>query len=545
MDTEIARLIDLDTPKLNPALANGLATSHMPQTEEWIDKVFRTAAKDFPEGLVYAGCQRCTPKEEYREAVRKRNTRRGLKKQTKSTYETARSDIYLMKYFFKYNGELLDTRYLYLPFASQAGSITLGGSRFNISPVLSDRVISIPGPSSIFVRLLRDKFTFQRLPYSYKTSADKRETIQVVYGQIYHPSGGKKQVKPAVPAHTTAAHYLFAKYGVKETFQRFANVEPIVMEGINRSEWPDDHWVICESMKIPPKCFNRAPYEPTKLVIVVPRDRYTPMVKSLIAGFFYVVDHFPQLTQVEYINHPRPWMMAMAHMLFPSYTHHGRLYDDIGNHIESLDEYIDPIVRAKMAEINVNVLDMYEFLAFIIENFNEWLLGYSDKINSMYDKELSVLYYVLYDITSAIFKTHFKLKAAAKKGLSAKEINTIIGTYMKTGLIYGITKKSGVVSSNTYSGDNKTFKITSVLVPQSSSSSKGKNKNSDRAAISDPSKKMHVSIAEFGAYSGMPKSEPTGRGRINHHAITDHKGVMMRNPKNIEMLDRTQDKIKA
>jgi hypothetical protein len=232
-------------------------------------------------------------------------------------------------------------------------------------------------------------------------------------------------------------------------------------------------------------------------------------------------------------------------MLFASYINHGRLYDDVKNHIESLDEYVDPIVRGKMAEINVHVQDMYEFLAFIIENFNHWLLSYGDKINSMYDKELSVLYYVLYDITSAIFKTHFKLKAAAKKGLTPKEINTIIATHMKTGLIYGITKKSGVVSSNSYSGDNKAFKITSVLVPQSSSSSKGKNKNSDRAAITDPSKKMHVSIAEFGAYSGMPKSEPTGRGRLNHHAQTDHKGALIRNPKFISMLDEIQEKIKA
>lgn len=542
MDLELARLVDIDTPKLNAELANGLATSHMQYVEKYLDDVFRTVAKDFPEGLVYAGCSRCTPKEEYREAIRKRNTRRGLKKQTKSTYETAQSDIYLMKYFFKYKGESLETRYLYLPFVSQAGSIVLGGSRFNISPVLSDRVVSI-GQQSIFVRLLRDKFTFQRLPYSYMTQ-ERRENVQIVYGQIYH-SSGKKQTKPSVPAVTTAAHYLLCKYGFTETFRRFANCEPIVLEGVNPNEWPEDQWVICESMKAKPKCFNRVPYTPTNLVVIVPRHKYTPVVKSFIAAFFYVVDHFPQWITQKYIDYPRQWMLAMGHMLFPSHINHGRLYDDIGNHIESLDEYVDPIMRAKMDEIGIHVNDMYEFLAFIIEKFNDWLLTYSDKINSMFDKELSVLYYVLYDITAAIFKAHFKLKAAAKKELTSKEINNILAAHLKTGLIYGITKKSQVVSSNSYSGDNKAFKITSVLVPQSSSSAKGKNKNSDRAAISDPSKKMHVSIAEIGSYSGMPKSEPTGRGRLNHHCHIDHKGAIVRNGKFVDFLDHVQDMIKA
>lgn len=543
MDTELARVLDPDIPKLNPHLANGLATYHMQDVDRYIDDVFRTAAKDFPEGLTYAGCQRCTPREEFREATRKRNTRRGIKKQTRAQYETAQSSIYLMKYFFKFNGEPLTTRFMYLPAIGQAGSFVLGGSRFNISPVLSDRVISIPSPESIFVRLLRDKFTFQRFPYYYKTGEDRRETVQIVHSQIYHSNNGKK-LKPAVPALTTAAHYLFCKYGMKETFKRFAGVEPIVMDSINRSEWPEDQWVICESRKIQPKCFGRLQMDPTKLIVVVPADRYTPMVKALVAGFFYVVDHFPAWGP-QYLDNPRQWMLAMGHMLFYKDINHGRLYDDVANHIESLDEYIDPIVRSKMAEIDVHVQDMYEFLAFIIENFNNWLLTYSDKINSMYDKELNILYYVLYDITSAIFKTHFRIKAAAKKGLKKEEIDTIIGSHLKPGLIHQMKKRSGVVSSNSYSGDNKAFKITSTLVPQSSSSAKGKNKMGDRAAISDPSKKLHISIAEFGSYSGMQKSEPTGRGRINHNGHTDHKGVFVRNPKFREMLDAVEVRIKA
>lgn len=536
-DPELARLIDQDTPKLNPDLANGLATKHLKHVEKYIDDVFRIASKDFPEGVRYVRCERCTPREEYAEAVRKRNTRRGLKKQTRSTFETARSDLYLMKFFFEFQGKPLQTRYVYLPFVSDAGSIVISGSRFNISPVISDRVISI-GETNIFARLLRDKLTFERLTYEYMTP-ERREIVPVVHGQIYHSNNRKN--RPAVPACTTAVHYLFCKYGLKETFQKFADCEPIVVENINYNEWPEEDWVVCNSSGIKPtKNFNRALYTPTNLAIVIPRTKYTDTVRSLVAGFYYVADHFPQQISARYVDDPRHWMLMMGLMLFSGDTNHGRIYDDMKNHIESLDEYIDPIMIERMREIGIVVNDFYEFLAFIINNFNDWLLNYRTKINTMYDKELNVLYHVTYSIIKSFFLIHYKLKSAAKKGLTDKECDNIIGKYLKTGLIYSLIKDSGVVSSSSYSGDNKTFKITSTLVPQSNSSGRGRGKNNDRAAIQDPSKALHVSIAEVAAYSGMPKSGPTGRERINFHCMTDEKGVIVRNPKTKDMLDAIQ-----
>jgi len=538
LDKELARLVDEDTPDLNYDTARGLATSHMKHMETYLDKVFQVASRDFPEGVTYLGCSRCTPEQEYSEATKRRNTVRGLKKRTKSIYETARSDLYLMKYKFAFNGKPLPDKLIYLPFVGDAGTIYISGSRFNISPVLSDRVISID-TRSVFVRLIRDKFTFERLNYSYDTN-EKREIVQVVHSRIYHTSSNNK-AKPSVPALTTAVHYLFCKYGLTETFKNFLGFEPIVVEKIVRSEWPDDQWVICDSRKIKPRCFNKFDYTPTNLSLVIPKHHYTNEVKSYVAAFFYVLDHFPMWISKQHIDHPRQWMLALGHMLFPAHTNHGRLYDDVSNHIESLDEYIDPIMRSKLEEIDIHVSDMYEFLAYIVRTINDMLVNYRDSVKSLYNKELSVVYHIAYDITSALFKAHFKLKSQAKKGLTERDVDNILSTHLKPGLIYGITKKSGVVSSNSYSGDNMAFKITSPLVSQSNSSNRmTRSKNSDRAAIHDPSKKMHVSIAEVASYSGMPKSEPTGRGKINHHCRTDHKGVIVRNPKFVKLLDEVQ-----
>ena len=171
-----------------------------------------------------------------------------------------------------------------------------------------------------------------------------------------------------------------------------------------------------------------------------------------------------------------------------------------------------------------------------------WSLAAADKVASMYDKELSILYYVLNEITSAINLLYFKLKAASKKELSEKEITTMMDATLRTGLIYSITKQHGEVSTSSSPGDNKAFKITASLVAQSDSKRTGKR--SDRAVLTDPTKRLHVSIAEFGGYSNLPKSAPDGRARLNHCAKIDSSGKLLRNPERAEMLDDIQSKIK-
>lgn len=540
---ELIRFMEETTPQLNPLLASGLATHQMVFAEKYIDEVFRSAAKDFPQGLTYAGCQRCTPEEEYLESVKHNGSKRGGIKRSKKTHETARSDIYLMKYFFKFNGELLDPRYIYLPYVSQAGSLYISGSRFTISPVIQDRVFSI-GPNNIFVRFVRDKITFERTLCAYMANG-VRETEQMVHSRIHN----EKSVNPTVRAVSSMTHYLFCKYGFTESFKRFTGTIPLVMEEVDPQKYPEDKWVVCSTIYtgqgMRPKGFGRGRareyYEPSKTKVVVAREHYTPMVKAMIGAFFYVVDHFPQQMKSEYVDSTLQWQVLMGHILFSGGIGAGKLLEKMQSHIHSLDEYVDTIVRANMAEVGIHVNNLYEFFAIIIEKYNDWLLEGSSKINSMYDKELVTVYYALMDITKAIFKFYYKINAtAAKKELTKKEITNTMNSMMTARKIFDLRKDHGEVSTNSYSGDNMAFKITSILVPQSSATRKRAGKGGDRGSIGDPSKKFHVSVAEIGSYSGMSKSDPSGHSKLNHHTKIDHKGRIIRNPDLVKMLDAAQ-----
>lgn len=535
--------IRIHTPELNPSLAHGIAIEHINGTingytrnvEHYIDQIMHSAFDNFLPGFDYIGYRRVSPMEEFREVTRKRNS-------SKSTIDVARHDAYMVEYKFRYEDTTI-SKYVYLPFVGDAGTIHINGSRFVISPILSDRVISV-GLNNAFVRLLKAKLTFNRLPHFYLAN-DIRENVQVAWSQIYNEKAATNiRIKKTVNAECTLAHYLFCKYGVDETFKRFGKCTPIIgtQSTIEASLPCRDEWVICRSSGVKPKGFGRNYYEPTEIVIAVPVEQYTPMVKNLVGGFFYCVDHFPNRIKPEYINNTRLWMILLGHLIWSGNVGEGKLYNDVSDHIASLDEYIDNLLTNNLKDIGYECPDFYTLLAIIIHEFNDWLLTSDDRVNTMYNKELSVLYYVCYDITSAIFKLYFKLKAAQKKSLNDKKVIKIMTTILTPGLIFRLGKDHGEVSTTTASGDNKALKITTILVPQSSSSRNRAKK--DKKAISAPENRLHASVAEVGGYANLPKSDPTGHSRINLCLKVAPNGVVMRNPKFVELLDNVQKSFK-
>jgi hypothetical protein len=539
VDPIFALLMDLDTPPLNPLLANGLAVAHLTQVDKWVDDVICSASRGFPKGLQYHGAVRCTPPEEFNEQTRKRTNN---KRTNRRQYDVAQSYLYMNKYLFSYNGEPIDPRYLYLPYVLDASSCKISGSTFTISPVLSDRVISI-GVSSIFVRLLRAKLTFERITQHYVIGNGRRETVQVPWSMIHNKSAKMKKIPQTVKAQTTLVHYLFCKYGFTETFKRFGHCEPIVGGSeINTDTYPEDEWVICRSSAVPPRGRVKGLYRASEVKVAVRKDAMTPMVRSMIGGFFYIADMFPERVIARDVDSVRVWKILMGHILFSGTIGEGKLHDDIQDHILSLDEYIDGLVATKLRDIGVDIVDIYELMAIIIDKFDRWLLDSADKVSSMYDKELSVNYYVLMEITKGIFNMMFRLRSAAKKELTVKEITNIMSATFKTGLIYSIAKQHGEVSTVSTSGDNKAFKVTGLLIPQSASSKLGNKK--DRSAANNPALRFHVSVIENGGFQNMPKSAPDGRSRLNPHSIVDSKGVLVRNTRLAKYLDPMQEIIR-
>lgn len=527
----LMKRIKRDTPELNPDITKGLAVKYVPRSEEYIDSVWKAVAKDFPEGLEYKGCSRCTPYEEFYNEPRKKNDRRMV--------EIARSDIYMMRYDFRYKGVDLPPRYLFLPFTREAGSITLGGPVYFISPVLSDIILSYE-QDNVFVKLLRDRFALKRLNHNVVID-NRMETIPVVWSMIYHVNATQRKATKTAKAECSLFHYLLCRYGFTDTMRRFTDSNPVVLPATAKTkDFPAADWVIVKSSQFKPKTMPaRTMYVPSEIRIAVRRSEFNPLVKYMLTAFFYIADHFPTRVLPEYVDNVRLWKVLLGHLIFGSEVSEGKLHDDIDEHIRSLDEYMDSIMQARFKDIGYDIRDIYHFFVVAIENFNDWLLSAKTKANSLYDKELNVLLDLLMPITSSIFTLHFKLKSAAKKGLTEKEIINTFNKYLKPRVIFKLTTQINGVGTMSYSGDNMCMKITANVVPQKSTG--GKNKDSQN--LDDPTKRLHVSFAEVGSFINLSDSNLTGENKINPSIRLNERGKIIRDPDRKKLLDHVQSLI--
>lgn len=535
--------LDASVPHLNPLLACGLATAHMKECEVYIDSVFRIVAKSFPPELKYLGCRRCTPMEEYSEASRS--------KSSKTTFDVARSNIYMMEYRFQFMEEEPIRRYIYLPFVEQAGTIYLSGSRFVISPVLADQVISV-SLQSVFVRLLKAKLTFTRAAHNFKVDGIS-QSMRVVWAKIYNKKPSKTAPKATTSGKSSLVHYLLAKHGMREMYRLYANCQPVIGGAeITREKYPQSDWVICESSGITPRNY-KAYYSATPIKIAIPRSQWSEAVINITAGVFYVIDHFPDKVDLKDIDDPSLWRLLLGHIIWSGHIGAGKLINDVQDHIQSLDEYLDTQHARKLRDIGYESRDIYHLMYHIINNFDAWSLTAEDRVSTMYDKELSVLQFVCYDLISAINQLYFNIISAKKKdyanststarSFNRVKIERLMSMNISQGLVYGLPKEQhGEVSTTGTSGDNMALKVTSLLVPQSKSTKTSAGKS--RTSLDDPTKRLHVSIAEVGGCWTLPKSDPDGRSRLNPTVQISDTGLVLRDPAYVTLLDSIQQLIR-
>ena len=523
-------------PKLNPEIMNGLATLYLPKSEEYIDKVMRSAFHGLIDGLEYLGYERCSPQEEYEVSTRQKNNKR--------TYDLAKSYIYLVKYKLAFKGEPLPYQYIFLPYVDDAGIIRIGGAMFHITPVLSDKVIS-PGPKSIFVRLLQYKLNFYRTGYSIAVNGVS-EAVQVVWSVIYNQPKENRKVPQTTKALTCLAHYLFAKFGVTETFRRYTGVVPIfgTSKDVNIDNYHPDAWIIVDSahQQHKPLGYIGEYYEGTKIRVAIPKASWNSVTQSFVSSFFYVVDHFPEQMLVAYIDNTQQWKLLLGYILFSSHYTSGNLATKINEHFVSLDTYVDNIAIEKLAEKGYRIENFYDLLALLTTQYTE-LAAENSQANSMYGKYLDVLYYVMLPITTSIFTTKFALMKMTQK--SPPQFANIKDTFtrkLKPGPIFKLSSDNPVTETVSYSGDHKFFKLTSKVTQQESGPA-GRRGRARRKVVGED-EYLNASMIEGGSLLFLAKSNPRPSNRINPYVKMDMAtGTILPNPALSELLARTDYKL--
>lgn len=528
MDKFTAQFIDSVTPEPNPLIMNGVCGHFLSKAEHYIHNIFKSI-KNYPIGLTYEGYEVCTPYEEVCEVTKPKNNKR--------TYDIAKSTIYMAKFKFNYNGKHLLYKHIYLPYLEDDCIIYLGGSAFQLIPVLSDKVITTTH-DSIFIRLLRDKLMVKRVYHSILVNGS-RFMDYVAHCNIYRNTETK--VPKTTKALTTLAHYVFIKYGFTETFRRFLGFVPVVGEDdVNERTYPEDKYVICSTSGLKPTTNLDEFYNSTKIKLAIPKEHWNNKTKSLIISFFYIVDHFPTRFKVGYLDDTRLWSVLLGHIIFSGHYGENVLFGKMTDHFISLDDYVDSIISDKLQEIGYTVDNLYELFSVVILNIKD-LMSNSKNLNNVYNKNIEVLYYSLYDITSNIFKAVFSLnRLAVKKVINEKDILETFNKVIKTGAIFHLSNGKVVTEIVNYSGEHKWIKLTSKINEQEAmnGASRGKNKR----LVVNSGKYISASNIEVGNVLYLSKANPSPMARMNPFLNIDTRnGDIIRNPKYIKLLDNLQE----
>lgn len=539
MDEVLLERIKAITPKFNKSVANGLAVEHMmsvhPETRvnstmAYIDRLIHINEGLFPKGLVYEGSKICPPTKHFEEITREYSSQR--------LANIARSDTYLVKYQFSFNGEQLYPRYVLLPYVRDGGLITLNGALYNIAPVLVDIGFSVLR-GTIYIPFRRQKLTFNKVDYSYFVNGE-RTIVYVIWSMIHNEM--KRRVQRDADnrrlIHSTLAHYLFCRFGLTETFRKWAGAEVRVgwRRDFTDKDYPRSEWLVFES------AYLKGKHPTGELALAVRKSEDSELVRALVGGFYYVVDTFPdRFREPEYVDELAHWRVILGHMVFGDYKHAGKVLEDIDTHLQTFENSLDEMTREELRDRQVYVDNIWELLYKILTDLSPLFYQTNADEASMYNKRLMVLRYVMEEFNNAISMLAYDFQNRPDKEWTVADLNDTLKNRFKLNTAIGqLTKTHGELNTVNYPGDNKMFRITSMLIPQDKAR---RTKGHSKGLISDASRLLHASIAEVGQFNNLPKNNPDGRARIGPNVSLEVDGTIRRRPERMELIDKTQKRL--
>lgn len=555
MDRQLLNFMRDNTPPLNHELTHGIAASHMEQAEEYVNEMFKAIAKVFPPSLEYIGPVPFTAEQEYM-ALTNRKARNGRKRPGKQgsmhEIDIAETHTYTVNYRMRFKGEDISVP-VNIPIIKEGGILYISGTRYVISPVIADQVITFE-QDSIFLMFPRQKLHFYREPGITYYEDETLKIVDMPWAQIHNV---KPKRPPKIRAKTSMMFYLLAKYGLTNTFKRFCDcdVRYIKQADYDIGKYPTDKWVACRSAQMGKlRDYLLADYVPPDTLLLVERTKYEDplinnMITSMVGSYFYIVNRFHNRIYPDHVDNQRLWRTLLGLALWGDSKTEGEIHDEIVDHLASLDEYVDERRAARFRRINltvwendevVPVTNIYQFFVSVIDRMTIWLLQAQDSINSLYDKELSVLYYVFYALQTQINNFYFALKPALRREQTAPDIKRMLSSTIRSNHVYVFTRKQNSASTVTSPNSQMAFRLTTIMVPQTSSNKEASARSGNG---NDPSRLLHSSNAVNGVFCILPKSDPSAGCRINHHAELDSRGVFVRSEKFRSLLDNVQSKL--
>lgn len=511
MDQDLLQLMRQEAPKLNSRLCEGYAYEESFNFERHLDQVARQVARGLPEGMQYAGYTRVTPQERLAEVTRPKNNKR--------SFEISRSDMYMLRMNFKFQGQALKPRYIFIPFLRHGGTMALRDSKYLITPTLSDNLFSIED-GTIFMPVTRARFTFNRAPYHFMANG-RTETVDIYWAKLHH-SKKNEAPKSRLPQ---LVNYILTEHGLTRTFKQFFNADIVYGDSdmINDTDFPEDEWVITRTSGVKPRGRITA-YIPPTLNIAVRKEDYNRTIMSALASVFYIADVCSQLEffDIRDLDDPLLWRRALARFIWKSVDERDAI-KQVDDHLASIQDYIDDIVIAKLRHEGIEANGILELFHYIVVNFADMTIH--NDVAGTHNKMLTVTPNVMFPAVAMLFNMMFTLQRIDPARLRLDAIERALDKTFKSSVMLRIGSGHPEVSILESATDQMCYKISGQLhVPSKNS---GKSKSGE---MQDPAFWLHPEMITAHSWLMITKSSPSGRGRLNPFMQLDSEGHIIPNP---------------
>ena len=528
---------DINKP-WNPLVMNVLSTEMTKDVMVYLDKIMTSAMLSLNRDikLEYTGYKKLTPDEEFKVV-----SADGAKKKE---YDFGRSDVRMVRLFFDFEGEAITPKNLYIPFVDEMGILHISDTKYLNIPVLSDTIVS-PTSRDVFTRLLRDKVTFKR---ESKLVLLNNRVLDgdLIYKDLYRTQN-RVITDNLGKVITPSPAYLFGKYGVIEAFERYAKTKPIILYGeVDKEKYKD--YDVYSTTGDKPWSLKVEDYTPHDAKLLLLKEFHTDyLVQVLAVGFFYMLDVFPDRAEelVEVINENDInkevdyWRILLSKIIFKNSYSVERGLGDINNHFQSLESYIDPIVKEKLAENDLVINQFFDLIAYVCSVFKQLTTNHKLISADIRNRYVDILYYILYDIFEALIKTLFELNKKKDRGMIINKelIDKTFNQTFSARKIFNLNSKNGVNISLLISDSVGDSKLKIACSCELQENGKGVNK-APRQKHAIKILPVNPTSAVFGSIYNVAKSYLDERRNINPFVELNQFSRVVLSPERLDYIKK-------
>lgn len=520
--------------KPNERVIKGIADEQFLHAVEKIKERFLSNARHWPEGLDFIDIRLATPERVAEHMVRGNN-------KDIAKYELKRNRAFMIEVILAVYGEE-KIKPIWIPYPKN-NILLLNDVEYMLSMVMSDDLFSVDTKDNgrVFLKTDLDSISFNRRAHRYYID----ETLvnqTVFYTPLYKNKKAKnersrKERREHIECDPTLIHYLCAREdsgGLTGVIKKYVgcDIHFGTSETINYLEYPAEKYCIAYSSGVKPSATKNSSvkaWEPNRLRIAYPRENDDQFMRNILAGVFYITDHYPHRLTHEELDNQFTWMMVMSFLYFPwQLSTHERCIQ-MEQHLKNVFLYLDDDIARELNKdrrYDIPVDDFYDVLALMLKFTNQIIDD--AEIGSMFNKTIKTVEFLLSDFFNKIGSVTLSFQKPAKNAMHqasfSKEtiIRTIGGALHRDVALRELQRNIGVKHKEVRQLNTATpclaVKTTTAMVMQEEVKA-GNNSNVD--ICKKESYFAHESIIVIGSLMRQPKYRPDSRAMMNTSVIID------------------------